>query len=365
LGVCSFGNRAFVAAALVLAATLAAAGPPGPAARPPEPQLIAPGDVLVVHVWNDPRLGGPFAVEPDGAIAFPLVGRVHVAGRTEASAAEALSRRLADGFLKAPQVRVLISSPAPQFIYVLGEAARPGPVAARTDRPLAEVLATAGGLTLAASGKAVVLRPSAAENLVLHLDVRALLAGNPEHNVPLKPGDTVIFLAAESAKQRRVFVFGAAVRPGVVHLGEAGGLLDVVAECGGAAQDAEGVVRVIRGPDGSAKASQPVDVDMAALTTGRAGRDIQLADGDIVFFPRRAAREVYVLGEVIRPGPYAWRPDMTVFEAIMTAGGFTNKANREAITVSRVAGGAIQQVRARGDTPVQPGDVIKVSEGLL
>jgi polysaccharide biosynthesis/export protein len=73
-------------------------------------------------------------------------------------------------------------------------------------------------------------------------------------------------------------------------------------------------------------------------------------------------RPFFVLGEVTYPGQYPFVPDMTVEKAISIAGGFTPRAYKDPVTVTRKING----VSARRALPVQsrvrPGDVITVSE---
>jgi polysaccharide export outer membrane protein len=75
-----------------------------------------------------------------------------------------------------------------------------------------------------------------------------------------------------------------------------------------------------------------------------------------------AYRPFFVLGEVTYPGQYPFVPDMTVEKAISIAGGFTPRAYKDPVTVTRKTNG----VSARRALPVQsrvrPGDVITVSE---
>jgi polysaccharide export outer membrane protein len=73
-------------------------------------------------------------------------------------------------------------------------------------------------------------------------------------------------------------------------------------------------------------------------------------------------RPFFILGEVTTPGQYAYVPNMSVENAIAIAGGFTPRAQRKTVTLSRNIDGAV----ARGPVPVitavRPGDTIIVQE---
>ncbi|HBR47941.1 MAG TPA: polysaccharide biosynthesis protein, partial [Afipia sp.] len=73
-------------------------------------------------------------------------------------------------------------------------------------------------------------------------------------------------------------------------------------------------------------------------------------------------RPFFILGEVTAPGQYPYVPNMTVESAVAIAGGFTPRAERKAIKLTRVGeGGAAQAVVPPG-TFLKPGDTISVAE---
>ncbi|WP_028056099.1 polysaccharide biosynthesis/export family protein [Sphingobium bisphenolivorans] len=73
-------------------------------------------------------------------------------------------------------------------------------------------------------------------------------------------------------------------------------------------------------------------------------------------------RPIYILGEVRSPGEYPYRPGMTVVTAVSVAGGFTFRANRGTVAIIRQVNGQATTSKASENTPIQPGDTIKVVE---
>ena len=73
-------------------------------------------------------------------------------------------------------------------------------------------------------------------------------------------------------------------------------------------------------------------------------------------------RPIYVLGEVNKPGQYAYQPGMTVVTAVAVAGGFTYRAIEGYASVVRTSEGKAIEGRAGRRAFVQPGDVITVFE---
>ena len=73
-------------------------------------------------------------------------------------------------------------------------------------------------------------------------------------------------------------------------------------------------------------------------------------------------RPFFILGEVTAPGQYPFVPNMTAETAVAIAGGFTPRAERSSIKLTRVGeGGAAQAVVPPG-TFLKPGDTIVVTE---
>jgi polysaccharide export outer membrane protein len=83
------GRRAAWAWVLLLALTAA------PAARGAG-RVLTPSDVVTIRVVDHPELDWTARVEPDGTIAFPNLGRIKAAGRTEDELARAVQRGLVE-----------------------------------------------------------------------------------------------------------------------------------------------------------------------------------------------------------------------------------------------------------------------------
>jgi polysaccharide export outer membrane protein len=73
-------------------------------------------------------------------------------------------------------------------------------------------------------------------------------------------------------------------------------------------------------------------------------------------------RPYYILGEVNKPGEYPYADELTVFGAVARAGGFTYRANQKRIYIRHKDGAGEQVYKLEGNTPVQPGDTIRVGE---
>ena len=81
--------------------------------------------------------------------------------------------------------------------------------------------------------------------------------------------------------------------------------------------------------------------------------------------PDEQAFYVYLHGEVANPGEYLFRKGLTVEKAVVLAGGFTLRASRRKIKVTRYTDGPEDQKpkklkRVELYTPIEPGDIIDV-----
>jgi polysaccharide export outer membrane protein len=75
-----------------------------------------------------------------------------------------------------------------------------------------------------------------------------------------------------------------------------------------------------------------------------------------------AYRPFFILGEVTTPGQYPFVPNMTVETAVAIAGGFSPRAKRDGVTVSRNVQGQIFRGKIPRTYPIQPGDTLVVGE---
>jgi polysaccharide export outer membrane protein len=75
-----------------------------------------------------------------------------------------------------------------------------------------------------------------------------------------------------------------------------------------------------------------------------------------------AYRPFFILGEVAFPGQYPFVANMTVETAVAIAGGFSPRAFRQSVEVSRTTDGAITRQSAPITAPLRPGDTVVIAE---
>ena len=75
--------------------------------------------------------------------------------------------------------------------------------------------------------------------------------------------------------------------------------------------------------------------------------------------------QIFITGEVQRPGNYAYQPGLTVEKTIALAGGFSARASKKRIKVSRQIDGQLRSDRIKMRDPVYPGDSLEIPQGFF
>lgn len=136
------------------------------------------------------------------------------------------------------------------------------------------------------------------------------------------------------------------------------------------------------GEDGAVNFPQIKRVECAGKKASEIESDIQsrLAEGYLknpsvsVVVKEWRSRKVSVLGQVSNPGTFAYTANMSIVEAISTAGGFTAMARKNSVLVTRREEGAVRRISVavedigKGKAPsfyLRPGDTIFVDERLF
>lgn len=110
------------------------------------------------------------------------------------------------------------------------------------------------------------------------------------------------------------------------------------------------------------------DLRAADLTVADFRRSVELAlRGTYLLQPRVSAevltyRPFFILGEVGAPGTYPYTADLTVLNAVATAGGFTYRAATDRVYIRRANASVEEVFGLTTRTSVAPGDTIRIGE---
>lgn len=363
---------------------------------------LGPGDSLVVNIFNVPEYSGPQQVLADGSLNMPVIGSVNISGLTVQEAGAAISAAYRRE-LRYPQVTVILKDPRPLRVAIAGEVNQPGlytltPEGDAQFPTVAQALQQAGGVTQAANLHQVQLRRTngrvPAQTVTLNLwDL--LNHGDVQQDLPLRDGDAIVVsetdsvnisetnrlsasnLASNVEEDIVVAVVGEIFRPGAYEFegGQNKGrttVTQVVQTAGGIKPSADirriQVRRLTR-----SGAEQVIDLDFwQLLQAGDLSQDLVLQQGDTVIVPVASAAtpgeiaqltaanfspdevNVNVVGEVENPGLLEVPPNTTLNQAVLAAGGFTNRATE-----------TVELIRLNPDGSVTQRQVeINLAEGL-
>lgn len=245
--------------------------------------FIHSGDQLSVQVFGDQSLTQNVIVLPDGTIDYPLVGRVKVAGKTPAQAAETLAGRLHE-YVRHPVVNISIAQLGQPNVLVLGDVKNPGKYPLRSDAKLTDAIAAAGGIA-DANGPFPDARVADSNGDVQTVSLQNLLQrGDTALDVPLSEGSVVY---VPGPIQFTVDVAGAVDHPGDIQVNEGDHLSVAIAKAGDSqnAQSDLNHIRLIRtGPDGK-QTTQEINL-YQALKENDQSADVALQKGDVIYVPQ-------------------------------------------------------------------------------
>ena len=165
---------------------------PAPATTDPS-YVIGAEDVLDINVWKEPDVSRTVPVRPDGRISLPLINDVQAAGLSPEQLAATVAESLRK-YLNEPQVTVIVTAINSQRIFVVGEVQHVGAFPLIPGMTVLQALSGAGGFTPFANVKKIhVMRVRDGKHIELPVNYREVLKGdNPDQNIKLEPGDTVV-----------------------------------------------------------------------------------------------------------------------------------------------------------------------------
>ena len=202
--------------------------------------------------------------------------------------------------------------------------------------------------------------------------------------------DPQVTITIKGYHSLRYYISGAINKPGLYEMTSRATLLELIAKAGGVKADRGNVAYIMRegssgklnnpGSGGQVAEKDPLKVDLLSLLDkGDMSRNLLLQTGDVIYIPLERSLDlgesnIYVEGEVNKPGVYAFQPGLNALNACIMAGGFTKYAaanrariirkegdNQKIITINLedVKKGAVKDVK------LKPGDLIHIPETWL
>lgn len=304
------------------------------------PSMLRPGDVLAIEVFRVAEFTRTARIENDGTFTYPLCGTIKAAGLTPRDVAKEMEKRLAVQVAN-PQVEVKVEEWAPRRVYILGEVANSASLQLPTygRMTVLQAISEAGGVTESADlDNVVVLRrvtkgnKSKLERIKVDVSVLASYSkGGEVEDFRLRPEDTLVV-----PKAQPVFITGE-VQSSVVYIDTRRPpfVSELIIRAGGLKVGAN-ASKIMIARKGKDETIQIINASLKQdMGKGVYENDVQVQPGDYVMVT--AAEQIYVLGEVQKPGPLTLPPNkvVTASQAIALAGGFTPMARQGKVTLIR------------------------------
>ncbi len=165
-----------------------------PARAQSDTAAISRNDLMLIKVYQEDDLESTVRVSDAGTILFPLIGEVPAAGLTTQALAQRIAARLADGYLRNPQVTVTVTEANKRRFTVLGQVQKPGSydMPDRDDLTLLQAVGMAGGYTSIANSKKVVLkRQIEGKETVYVIDAQKMAKGESNSIFKVRTGDVI------------------------------------------------------------------------------------------------------------------------------------------------------------------------------
>lgn len=158
-----------------------------------------------------------------------------------------------------------------------------------------------------------------------------------------------VTLVMKVYNNNKVFVLGRVANPGIVNFHGRGNLLEALSLAGGLPVDTTrswlSRCMIVRGND------VIIWINLRdLLDNGNMALNAKLKNGDVIYIPQSLDQVAYVMGEVESPGVLQLRSEMTVLDAIMYRGGYTEDATREHIFLVRGHGtesGTVEEINLK------------------
>jgi protein involved in polysaccharide export with SLBB domain len=159
-----------------------------------EDYRLSVNDLLDFRIFQEPDFDAVIRVSGDGTAIFPMIGQLHIAGKTIGETTELLRNRYMSGYLTNPQVNLTVRTYARKMFTILGQVQRPGtyPIEGGESVSLLQAIGMAGGYTRIANLNKVIVkrREGGAEN-VYQFNAKKMARSGADSTFRIMPGDVI------------------------------------------------------------------------------------------------------------------------------------------------------------------------------
>ena len=304
--------------------------------------VLQPADKITVSYIDVGPQGNPieksniFTIRPDGTIFHELLGTVALANLTILEAEELLTQKFAQYFTQ-PKVAVSVIEKTAIKVILWGEVNKAGIFPVKPNTFLAEFIIDKGGATTEADLKRVTVSRADGTNIVFDME-RYLFSNDPTNNVILKDRDKIIVprykIQERYGKLSKNYVlqYGNVLEISInelalVETNPAQSETYVIDSEGNIFHRLFGLVHL-----------GGITVDKAQSTLAEMAKRYYrdpIVSIDVI---ELSSRNVFVFGEVLRPGIYPIEGNIQLAEFLANIGGLSPSADLREIVVTRKQG---------------------------
>ena len=191
---------------------------------------LGPGDVLRVQVFQNPDLTTETRVSESGVITYPLIGNIEVGGLPVTDAEKKIAAALKNGgFVRQPQVNIVVLQMRGNQVSVLGQVNRPGRFPLETVSRVSDMLAMAGGATITGDDSAIVIGLRDGKPFRKVIDIPALYLNERSNEDIILTGGDIIYVHRAPV----FYIYGEAQRPGAYRIERGMTIMQALAQGGG------------------------------------------------------------------------------------------------------------------------------------
>lgn len=270
--------------------------------------LLGPGDTIEVLFFGSDNKSYSLPVGRNGAVDFPNLGPIVVAGMSFSDAKMMLHQRISEQMLGV-EASITLGELRSIQVFILGEAYKPGSYTISSLSTITNALFVSGGLNDIASLRNIMLKRGG--KVIAHLDLYDLLLhGDTDADKRLQSGDVIHIPSVKKTAS----VSGEVRRPAIYELKDEISAKQLVELAGGLLPKAYASGATIS-RIGNSGFMSVVDVDL----TSKKGRKIAINNGDLLTISSVAEYKelvVSVQGHVHHPAEFLWQPNLRISDIV-------------------------------------------------
>ena len=307
--------------------------------------ILGPGDQLLIKLWGALDEQFPTVVTPEGYVMIPSVAEVFVSGISLAEASERIRARL-DKVFKNSHYSIRLVKLRKFRVYVVGEVKTPGTYFMRAVDRVSDVIQLAGGVSTWGDDTRIHVKHLTGKPDTVNVS-EFYLTGLLRHN-PLLSGGDIIFVPSIDLHRKYVVIEGNVGSQGIYQLRPSETLIALLNRLKALDRrsDIENVV-LVRG-------NKKKVFNLLEAASG-AYREV-LQSGDRIIVPTNRD-QVYVRGEVAKPGPYPYLANYTTKDYAGLAGIMESAKGLNSLMVIHAKTGKVDKGK---DVVVRNGDIVVV-----